>query len=201
MFLWLRGLDLNQRPPGYELPSVSPSAAPQCFLGLLGPEIAPNPKVVPLRSTGILPCLGHRFGSAEKAGLAKESGPLFDYFTAPGLDDPQDIPQHPLRNLGVVVAQQALPPPFVIHTFVALADGAPSLHGRGPVPGGHSRWPRSTPNMADFKDLRHSQASLPSKLQNQVGGRFNYFLIPGNFLRGEKPQMSSQRYAGRKQEA
>src|SRR5699024_7209827 len=76
VLLWLRGLDLSKRPPGYELPSVSPSAAPQCFLGLLGPEVAPSPKVVPLRSTGILPCLGHRFGSAEKAGLAKESGPL-----------------------------------------------------------------------------------------------------------------------------
>ena len=68
VFLWLRGLDLNQRPPGYELPSVSPSAAPQCFLGLLGPEIAPNPKVVPLRSTGILPDLGHGFGSHRNAG-------------------------------------------------------------------------------------------------------------------------------------
>ena len=107
--LWLRGLDLNQRPPGYELRWVSPPAAPQCFPGLLGPEIAQNPKVVPLRSTGILPCLGHRFGSAEKAGLAKESGPLFDYFTAPGLDDPQDIPKNAIRYLGIVVAQQTLP--------------------------------------------------------------------------------------------
>ena len=56
--LWLRGLDLNQRPPGYELPSVSPSAAVQGFPGLLRPEIPQNPKVVPLRSTGILGDLG-----------------------------------------------------------------------------------------------------------------------------------------------
>ena len=68
VFLWLRGLDLNQRPPGYELPSVSPSAAAQCFPSLLRPEIAQNPKVVPLRSTGILAGLGHGFGSNSNAG-------------------------------------------------------------------------------------------------------------------------------------
>ena len=34
VLLWLRGLDLNQRPTGYELPPVSPSAAAQCFPGL-----------------------------------------------------------------------------------------------------------------------------------------------------------------------
>ena len=37
---WLRGLDLNQRPPGYELPSVSPYAAAQCFPGRFEPEMA-----------------------------------------------------------------------------------------------------------------------------------------------------------------
>ena len=66
--MWLRGLDLNQRPPGYELPPVSPSAAVQYFPSLLGPEIAQNPKVVPLRSTGILAGLGHGFGSHRNAG-------------------------------------------------------------------------------------------------------------------------------------
>ena len=66
--LWLRGLDLNQRPPGYELPLVSPSALAQCFPGLFEPEIAQNPKVVPLRSTGILPDLGHGFGSHRNTG-------------------------------------------------------------------------------------------------------------------------------------
>ena len=68
VLLWLRGLDLNQRPPGYELPPVSPSAAVQYFPSLLGPEIAQNPKVVPLRSTGILAGLGHGFGSHRNAG-------------------------------------------------------------------------------------------------------------------------------------
>ena len=68
VLLWLRGLDLNQRPPGYELPLVSPSALAQCFPGLFEPEIAQNPKVVPLRSTGILPDLGHGFGSHRNTG-------------------------------------------------------------------------------------------------------------------------------------
>ena len=62
VFLWLRGLDLNQRPPGYELPSVSPSAAPQCFPDFFEPEIAQNPKVGPLRSTSIFPVLGQNLG-------------------------------------------------------------------------------------------------------------------------------------------
>ena len=62
VFLWLRGLDLNQRPPGYELPSVSPSAAAQCFPDLLGPEMAQNPKVVLLRSTAIFSDLGQSLG-------------------------------------------------------------------------------------------------------------------------------------------
>ena len=62
VLLWLRGLDLNQRPPGYELPSVSPSAAAQCFPDLLGPEMAQNPKVVLLRSTAIFSDLGQRLG-------------------------------------------------------------------------------------------------------------------------------------------
>ena len=60
--MWLRGLDLNQRPPGYELPSVSPSAAPQCFPVRFEPKITQNPKVVPLRSTAILDILGHILG-------------------------------------------------------------------------------------------------------------------------------------------
>ena len=63
VFLWLRGLDLNQRPPGYELLSISPSTAPQCFPGLFGSEKAQNPEVAPLRSTRIFCCLGHGFGS------------------------------------------------------------------------------------------------------------------------------------------
>ena len=68
VLLWLRGLDLNQRPPGYELPLVSPSALAQCFPGLFEPEIAQNPKVVPLRSAGIFGSLGHGFGSHRNAG-------------------------------------------------------------------------------------------------------------------------------------
>ena len=68
--LWLRGLDLNQRPPGYELPPVSPSAAPQCFPDHFRPEIAQNPKVVPLRSGAILremgQCLGRPLRSSRR---------------------------------------------------------------------------------------------------------------------------------------
>ena len=134
----------------------SPSAAPQCFLGLLGPEIAPNPKVVPLRSTGILPCLGHRFGSAEKAGLAKESV-HFSITSLLRASMIRRIFRSTRSGIWELLLHSRHFPAFVIHTFVALADGAPSLHGRGPVPGGHSRWPRSTPNMGRFKDLRHSQ--------------------------------------------
>ena len=62
VILWLRGLDLNQRPPGYELRWVSPSAAAQCFPGLLGPEMAQNPKVIPLRSTAVFSDLGQSLG-------------------------------------------------------------------------------------------------------------------------------------------
>ena len=67
VLLWLRGLDLNQRPTGYELRWVSPSAAVQCFPGLFGPEIPKNPKVVPLRSSGIFSDLGQSLGQARMA--------------------------------------------------------------------------------------------------------------------------------------
>ena len=69
VLLWLRGLDLNQRPPGYELPSVSPSAAAQCFPDLLGPEMAQNPKVVLLRSTAIFSDLGQSLGQVKDLAL------------------------------------------------------------------------------------------------------------------------------------
>ena len=45
---------MNQRPPGYELPLVSPSALAQCFPGLFEPEILPD--------------LGHGFGSHRNTG-------------------------------------------------------------------------------------------------------------------------------------
>ena len=72
VLLWLRGLDLNQRPTGYELRSVSPSAAPQHFPGLFRPEIAQNPKVGPFRSGAVSREMGQGLGredAAESAGL------------------------------------------------------------------------------------------------------------------------------------
>ena len=60
--LWLRGLDLNQRPPGYELPAVSPSAVVQCFPGLFEPKMAQNPKVVHLRFAAVFIILGQVMG-------------------------------------------------------------------------------------------------------------------------------------------
>ena len=71
--LWLRGLDLNQRPPGYELPSISPSAAVQCFPGLLGPKITQNPKVVPFHSTAIFSNLGHGLGQQKNRASPKKA--------------------------------------------------------------------------------------------------------------------------------
>ncbi|WP_256265023.1 hypothetical protein [Dysosmobacter welbionis] len=62
VFLWLRGLDLNQRPPGYELPAVSPSAVVQCFPGLFEPKMAQNPKVVHLRFAAVFIILGQVMG-------------------------------------------------------------------------------------------------------------------------------------------
>ena len=71
VLLWLRGLDLNQRPTGYELPSVSPSAAAQCFPGLFRPEMAQNPKVVPFRSTAIFSDLGQGLGRPSGDGSCR----------------------------------------------------------------------------------------------------------------------------------
>ena len=71
MILWLRGLDLNQRPPGYELPSGSPSAAAQRFPVPLGPEIAQNPEVVPLRSGEVLQKMGQGLGQRTPLRIQK----------------------------------------------------------------------------------------------------------------------------------
>ncbi|MBS6356342.1 hypothetical protein, partial [Oscillibacter sp.] len=48
------------------LPLVSPSALAQCFPGLFEPEIAQNPKVVPLRSMVIFSNLGQGLGRKKR---------------------------------------------------------------------------------------------------------------------------------------
>ena len=148
---------------GYELRSVSPSAAPKRFPGIFEPEMAKTRRSCPLRSTAVLRKMGHGLGQAstEKSCFSKERRPLLYDLAAPGLDDPQDIPQDTIWNLRVVVAQQTFPRLCDPHLCrvgrrCALCHMDMDRLQRVALIG-----PEVYPIRADFKNLRHVQ-SLPA---------------------------------------
>ena len=63
-FLWLRGQDLNLRPPGYELWPRLLSAAFETFPGLFGQNCLLSAPLVPLSAACSDPSLGHGLGQA-----------------------------------------------------------------------------------------------------------------------------------------
>ena len=194
---------MNLRPPGYELRSISPSAGAQHFSAIFETEMDKTRRSCSLRSTAVLRKMGQRLGQAstEKSCFSKERRPLLHDLAAPGLDDPQDIPQDTIWNLRVVVAQQ--PFPRLCHPHLcrvgrrcALCHMDMDRLQRVALIG-----PEVYPIRADFKKLE--ACSKPpccanSRIRWAVDSITSWYRAISS---GVKPDMSSQRYEGRKQEA
>ena len=114
---------------------------------------------------------GSESGSAVKSGLAEEGNPLLQDLGAPCLNDPQDISQNALRNLGIVVAQQTLPGPCNPY-FCGVGRRSPLRYmNMYRFQGVVLICPEIYPIWADLKNLRHVQ-SLPAGQIPGLGGQW-----------------------------
>lgn len=156
----MRRQDSNLRPPGYELRWVSPSAASQCFPDLFEPEMAQNPKVVPLRSTVTFSNLGQGLGQQKNRASPKKA--VHFSITSPlRASMMRRIFRSTRSGIWELLLHSRHFPAFVIHTFVALADGALRHMDVDRLQGIALVGPEVHPIWADLKNLRHFQ-SLPA---------------------------------------